>query len=474
MALRIQYFLLAILPCLSGSLTTSAQDADYWNALKIQPFGFDGFQLMFQQSGLTTETDLFEQIRARPQETILIVLGDSRKRTSELLPRLASFVQHGGALLVATDLGEPRLANGFDVVFHQGPVHVENQDAYMGFPDCPIVREFRHNHPLFAGVRELITNRPGKLMALVPEKSNQVLARLPESSRWPWRRRGAESIGNAPLIVSREARNGGRVLFVADHSVFANMMLMHGDNARFAWNCVSWLEKGQSRTSLLFVENGQASRTYQFGAPPLPKFRLDRLLKNTLTQDNESLRAFANRFVTSLEDSNVFNRTLAGPQDLGQRPIRQAVALLACAAVAFMFVRWLVFSRSRVVGPVSSVPAADTTNHRAAELIRLGRFDSSAQSLAREFFVRDMVNRGLQATIMDWQSLRQPRWNFGLPLWQALRSRGRVRFVWKVATRSGGPPMRKRRFKRFLRSLQWLEELRRAGRLHTKWELGGS
>ena len=68
--------------------------------------------------------------------------------------------------------------------------------------------------------------------------------------------------GPLRFAVGAQLAGGGRLLVLADHSIFINDMMLQtdNDNIPFAFNVVRWLTdagNGQRRTDVLFYDDGQ-------------------------------------------------------------------------------------------------------------------------------------------------------------------------------------------------------------------------
>src|SRR5262249_56049092 len=106
----------------------------------------------------------------------------------------------------------------------------------------------------------LATNRPSCLWPL-PRDEHRV-AEFPKGCRYdtpegqaylPPRQRPL------PFAVRREFDSGGRLLLLADHSVFINEMMLKSDNGNvdFTYNAIEWLKgDNKERNRVLFVSDG--------------------------------------------------------------------------------------------------------------------------------------------------------------------------------------------------------------------------
>ena len=74
----------------------------------------------------------------------------------------------------------------------------------------------------------------------------------------------------------------GRVLVLADHSIFINEMMLPSDNGNveFTYNCLEWLrgDPKDGRNQVLFVEDGTINSRFEVPLKEVP----DELLLNYL------------------------------------------------------------------------------------------------------------------------------------------------------------------------------------------------
>ena len=245
------------------------------------PFGSEAFRFILNRAGfkpLSNWTELGED----PERSLLVLLGkprdgDNRPLLERIPGGLKSFLDKGGAVLLATDhaLAFPPLTElcGYSVSGEKvhgrsprgGRVVPEEYRYHRLFEFLIVKPESKDGPPLFwtsqpgrgaSGIR-LVTDLPSYLIrhrgVTVVGKNVSVLAVLPENC---W---AAGLRDDAPFAVSC-ASGEGRLLLLADQDVFANLMMRPADtdNVEFADNAVSWLKGGRDgkRDRVLFVEDG--------------------------------------------------------------------------------------------------------------------------------------------------------------------------------------------------------------------------
>jgi len=202
--------------------------------------GIHGFMMICNAAGLTQSMSRLDQLPA--DESVLICLGDLNK---ELIGEVDQFLERGGSVLAASDQQDTFFRS---IVSLQTGVGFSSnsararfvRDRYGGMPECPVVRDFRR-HATLRGVRSLATNRPGILHVTTAPRS-ATIAFFPPLQ---------DSTHADALIAAVEdiGRGKGRLIAVADHSIFTNQMIACKDNDLFAYQALMWLKTSQEQTS---------------------------------------------------------------------------------------------------------------------------------------------------------------------------------------------------------------------------------
>jgi hypothetical protein len=416
---------------------------------QISRFGYDLFRLLLQQQGLSAVSSDFATAFQDPSQTILIVLGDT-PRLHAISNRLTAFVNKGGSLLIATDRADSKIAQSFGVRFRP-PVIVYPRHAYQGLSDCPIIENFSRRHRLFRGVHRLVGNRCGTLAV---EDSRTVLAMLTIRNSL-----------NVPIIAAQRTKTS-RALFVADHSLFVNEMLLHGDNALFVDNCIGWLRQPTARTKVILVADGHPLSTTG-GSDQLPAEVLDEIVQAALANlppvaprpSDPSIRAFMNHLVTSLEDKNAFNDTLAHrPRGTGSVIVRRVAVLTAAILITMLFVGKLLTGYERFHQPQSA-------NRRLWQKV-----DTEPVPLGGDYsgwmrvMTRDVFQRYLPEAAMA-DARRTPRTHIDLPLIRRINVRRQTSGLWQIAFGQSTSKVGRREFQRWLIRLRSIERLLEERRL---------
>jgi hypothetical protein len=211
------------------------------------------------------------QLTEEPQHKLLIVLGDLTVLNQVRV--LDGFVQGGGNALIATDraFAGPDLGT-FGIRFVRGPLHVPpgSASAYRNSEECILVKGTKDGAPLFHTLTKVATNRAGRLgfgapaprglNFIRPKNPLQVLAMFPNDVN----AEPEAGQSRVPFAVGgRRAPGEGRVLFLSDHSVFINAMLLQDDNDNydFAQNCLRWLTDDHHKEVLL-IDEGALEMTF--------------------------------------------------------------------------------------------------------------------------------------------------------------------------------------------------------------------
>lgn len=417
---------------------------------KIKQFGIDGFRLMLQNKGLkATQHRIRTALDLEPEQTVAIILGDLRTVT-RIRGQIEDFVNNGGALLIASDLRGMQVDRTpiCGAWVRPTPALIGPQrtaHAYRKYADCPIVSDFElsHTEALFAGVRSIVANRPGEVDCVGDVRQ---IAWLPTP-------------GNPPLMATYQ-QNSGRMLFVADHSIFINEMLVHGDNARFVNNVADWLCEGGKRSTLVLVNDGQVLGDWSFNATP-PAIPLDKLVQAVQRGGlenlpiGESIIPIVNESLGRYQREDGFNRDARKLfQAMFGRRLPRVALLLITGLVTFRCARWLM-TRARPPGWMSNLDWRQPREPKAAAAARGGAYFAYLRTVSREFFFES----GANLLIHDAPPTVHPTQR------KLIRN---VENLWKIAT---GDRMKlsKSRFHRLLGVLREIRQLQLAGDLRLEW-----
>ena len=419
----------------------------------------------------------FADLQANPSESLLIVLGDPHCLSKSTFPQgLRSFVQRGGAVLIATDRetkGEAsELLGQLAGVAVTGEtlicVNPDPKGLYDGSPYCPFVEPledtigprgstnilgivaalvgagsrpalFRNPLPDKPDLR-VATNAPSRLLKkswLLPGGIHRLAQLsngcLDETLRHYSLKKIILNIdktiesedasadekitrqlsGERPLFAVGGTVGKGRVLVLADHSVFINRMLLPRDNGNleFTANCLHWLRGGVSTpTEALRVLNGPQALEQLTGQRNKVLFWDDGVIRTDLEvpltrvplepslPPEPVIVAALDKTIANLEDNDYFNRKLLENMDDvsggHQRLLRYVVYLLTLAASLLVSYRFLWRGRYRPESAVLSLTDAlgphrsklSWMEQRRRAQLRSGNVWETAHRLARECF----------------------------------------------------------------------------------------
>jgi hypothetical protein len=428
---------------------------------------------------------------------------------------LRNFVERGGAVLIATDketkneAGEElsKLAGvrvtGQTLVFRQPSGAGDPIPCYNNSDYCPLLEPikgltaangsmsimetlttllgaggqpdlFRRDPQPGSSRLQVATNAPSRLMATQDTTwwlTNRIhcLARLPSTCEnengEPLDPNGSQTRGslaglaqnftfNDPVLFAVGGTVGkGRVLVLADHSIFINRMMLPREinNLEFAANCLHWLRGGVStpmeaaraavkgpdalpqlmgqRTHVLFWDDGKVHKDFNV---PLKKVSVPPTLP-----PEPAIVAAIDKTIAKLEDEDYFNsELLAGLDDLAggrQRLLRSVVYLLTLAAFLFLAYRFLWRARYRpetaaplLADAVSQhEPRVTLLDQRRRALLRLGNVWEMGHCLARECF--ESAGVALTGASPPRVTMTQGSWR------QRWRIRRRVARLWRLA-----------------------------------------
>lgn len=337
---------------------------------------YDGFKLLFGDQGFGLGTIEELETSEDLSDWIVVELG-SDPQSYEWLARPIPFLMRGARILIASDQAILPNAAGLPARFHSGQVRSPPGPlAYNGRSECPILVNFDTTTPLFRNVSSLALNRPGWL---VPQTDSAlVVARFSRGT-------SIDGIDRtdppAAMVVTSSAK--GRMLLVADQSLFVNEMLLELDNVVFARNVVEWLAAGKSpkEMKVLFFEGDAAATTWVDEAfrtgdwtepPPL-----------------DALLAVANELLSGMQQENVFNKMLQTEQNqLSDRTVRQW-RLLIPAVLLTLFLGWRLHrGHARQRKKLRPIPLDEdqTLEQRRRLTLAKGNFADAGASLASEFF----------------------------------------------------------------------------------------
>lgn len=364
---------------------------------EIRGEGTEAFRAVVASYGLKPLNTLDEAL-SDPQRTLIISFRGLIRRNSvpkdplEDLQKgeIKSFVDNGGAVLIATDITtKAEWTESYDVTVEGSRVYGNPSECYLGKGECPYVKGIPGTDPdLFAmsgrtamGVftgppMKVATNRPTFLR--LPKNYKSELTPLGYFANYTsFHADGPFDDTSLCFAQGKRYGSGGRMLVLADHSVFINSMLLPpygqtNNNLDFAQYCLNWLatdpDNGR-RDRVLFISDEKIETNFDLIISELPPVTPEEVMKHVLNHPEEALKFLAenpdfrdflweNRdkaspLLAELEDagvfsalgeSDIFNRSILGifPLWVVIRNVlfMATLLLLGYAAMKFLGSKW--------------------------------------------------------------------------------------------------------------------------------------
>lgn len=349
---------------------------------------YEGFKLLFQEKQLNMLTDS-ETLLSAPDKTIVLLTGDLRTVSRQEWLRLRRYVAQGGALLVATE--EAVSIPGVTSVSPGHIVSAKKELQYSGFEDCLQIRV--QESELSRGISELIVNRSGWMTPPEDESLEWSVALQVPSECTPARAR------RQPIIVAGiDSQSDGVFLLCADHSIYSDGMLWHGENAVLAINTVDLLCRGE-RSYFGFFENGLQNGANAPWPPNMPGMppqlppstpptpnRVPPIQPREEDVDLETLVKAANLAIDEVQQSDVLNEMLRDrPRNMRQVAyLRTLLLILAIVALAWLF--WRLFQQRLPGAPERQLRFMESMyGVVSASQVSKGELGPAAEVLARNY-----------------------------------------------------------------------------------------
>jgi hypothetical protein len=344
------------------------------------PFSHDNhfFRFLLEQLQVQALDNLADAAQD-PEHTVLIVFGAARS-PNQVPSGLVEFIRSGGAVLIATkqpldDDLEDQL--GLSVRGKIVAVPGDSEAAYRKNQWLPMVKAVSGSKEPWHGLEHVACNCPSYLQVRNPRL--RVIAEYPDN--WIAIEPGASTRRFAGSLVFAVAGDWdkGRLLVMADESVFNNEMMMQEDNDNFAlaYQSLQWVTDSGRRHRAYFVDNRRTVNDFQgvlaeLSKPPPPPLEI------------------LNRMIAGMENDNFFNRFVLGPShDIW--PIWRGVTL----GLALSVLGWGLFRLSRLrlppvdenaSTPLARAPSAALIDERHRTMVAAGNLYEGARDLCRQCF----------------------------------------------------------------------------------------
>jgi hypothetical protein len=416
-----------------------------------------------------------------PAHTLVIILGDTTL-VSQDPGAVEDFLKHDGSALIATDrpflLGAPMIGGAPLNVTVQGEAVVypraDKDKRFDDLEDCP----FLEGDPAAPGnlfrapplpglaprglLGRVATNRPSFIPHGIPAGLS-ALAWLPKGC---WRRGWPAPEADRLLFGLGGPLHGGRLIVLADHSLFINDMMLQpdADNIDFAYNCIDYLTEGGKRDQVLFVEEGEVNGEFNIPLQEVPLPELPTL---------DALVPLANQFVVNfsgemVEDeatglkTNRINQIILNKLDWPL--VVTVLGLIFTFGLGLYGLYRLSWSRFRIdpgapllhTALARAGPVGPHLEQRHLALLQTGNLWEPARALARECWA-DLVgdNRALAVGAVPAEPAVRVRGGW----WRRRALRALALRLWRLAY--GAAPQRVTR-EQFARLPKEFDELKRA------------
>ncbi len=430
-----------------------------------------------------------------PKTVIVVVLGDPARVGGLPGGGVKGFLEKGGAVLLASDKPLPPTVNadlnqlvGCTVngqhFIYRGDNEADN--CYHGENFCPFLVPSAGGHAFFRNPKDfdkptlrVATNVPSVLSAGQgeprPPAGAEEIAQLKNL-------RSELAAGLQPppshsFMFARKTDNGGRLLVLADHSIFINYMMMPEDNGNveFTANCLEWLNAGSATPKrVLFLDDGHVNDKFEVPitevTPPQLGDAIEKAageLERKLHEAMDNLQEKANPKLADAEDHDLFNNWLNEKLTDGHRPwwhyFGIGFVLLTLVGLVVGFFRLVLhgFQQQNPVAPSlarlvdQQEPNQSLMEQRNQGMFQAGNLWEIGRQLARQTF----ETAGIPAKVGD--PLPAVRANGGW--WQRRRVRDEVAHLWALAFGARPVPVAPTEWPLLLRRLDWLRKSLAAG-----------
>lgn len=318
--------------------------------------GSEIYRFMLHKQGLTPLQHFLEAI-AKPKESLIIVHGENfelKARHGLFGANLREYLDNGGAILIAgdrnTDNTPGSWAQTFGIYRNGRHLTAAEEQCYRQAEGRPFIRPLNPFAPAL-----LNKESPFRIVADIERSGKKAIATDLASAMYL---QGQAPVGMtrtplasypisakylAPLAPGQEAlrfegcyfavafradEGGGRMIVMADHSVFVNGMMgfvsdpaaeggysTDNGNFEFSRRTINWLQEGgpTKRTKCLFIEDGDVVNLFarQIETPPNNiKPPMPPLTPEMVVAVANAGLNYTNTVVQTAENNNFFNRRL--------------------------------------------------------------------------------------------------------------------------------------------------------------------
>ena len=351
------------------------------------PFGQDNHAIRYILSRLNLEplASANELDGLDPSQVVIIVLG--QPWPLDHLSGSLSFVKNGGSLLLATDRRTTALKAAFGITVDGRLLAIEASSAlaFRHLTGCPfVIAREGGEPPIFQGYSKLATNRPSFLEMRKNALTTGIVRPLAELPKECQIEEDKGPLGRSPIFAAGGVVGKGRLLVLADHSVFINDMMLQPDNDNFdfALKALQWLTSppksgGAAPSRVLFVDEGTVVTDFNVplkSSPGIPVPTAEAL----------------NQLLVGTESDNVFNRLILRRFSVGQ-VLSLLVLALTGVLLTYGGVRIAQSSHGidrqaplAVLNAGAAIPSPGLIDQRHQAMLREGKLWEAAREIARQ------------------------------------------------------------------------------------------
>jgi hypothetical protein len=411
------------------------------------------FRRILFDSQMTPLNSLAELV-AEPKRSILVVLGNLED-LKNVPGGLEEFVRAGGAVLLASDrmVADPEsraaMVAASGVSINQEKLISQSLGScYQEVGYCPLVVSVPLARPTVFADIDVYCNVPSMLRIRRPlPGSVNKLAVLAGQCAIEMRRGLTIPVEGSPLLAVGGDIGEGRVMVLADHSIFINEMMLPNDtgNVELTYGIVRWLAgEEKERDRVLFLEEGQVQTKFEIplkSAALSPEETLKMLFaaRNVLLQKaEEKLTELEDEKTSERHNANFFNRHTWNFLDRLGLLSNHAffVAVMIASLILMFFLIWRLGIRDRFAHDMSTPPllmaaakaqpVGPLIEQRTQTLIRRGSLLEPAELVVLRWFQGLGYEPGSQS---------QPKIVARGSWWQRRRIVARLRQLWRMARR---------------------------------------
>ena len=400
-----------------------------------------------------------------PKDCVLVMLGDTSKLTDAHVPGgLKHFLVQGGAALIASD--EPMRPASHTALFDATGWWITGDKwSFSPQPDlwcyhkidfCPILifapwePRFDRDPNTQEEIKPVATNVPSRLARFKDGRALEPFAYLPKNTEFGHPRPKDEAYGNPCFGVSGDVGQG-RVIVLADHSIFINEMMKPKDtgNAEFTYNCLKYLsgEQGQ-RKRVLFVDDGVIQQSFLSAtkAPkPSPVDTALALLDKAITKAQDKLNQQQDQ-LNEIDQRDGFNQAFTQLQQQHPYRWRRAIVILLVVVTLGLLIygcyRLGIIARYRTeigVLPLGRAARQQAPRSNLLTLRQEGLLEADNVWEASRQLARDAFEAGGVAAPLPYRepAVKVPNASW----WRRSQIQRRVLELWRLAFRNRPMPL---------------------------------